>query len=62
MEKAYFDAQDIATRYACGLNKAYSIIRAIRDFNGGGALSPGKVLASELKYWEENRGGKQNAN
>ena len=59
MAKAYLDAQDIKERYGCGLCKAYSIIRGIRDFNGGGALGPGKVLVSELEYWETNRGGQE---
>ena len=60
MEKAFFTVADIAERYGCGTSKAYSIIRGIRDFNGGGALPLGKVLPSELKFWEENRGGKAN--
>ena len=59
MEKAFLCAQDIAERYACGICRAYSIIRAIRDFNDGGALPIGKVLLSEVEYWEQNRGGRK---
>ena len=59
MAKAYLNAQDIKDRYGCGLCKAYAIIRGIRDFNDGGALTPGKVLISELEHWERARGGKK---
>ena len=58
-EKAYLDMYDIAARYGCGTSKAYSYIRAIRAYNGGGALSAGKVLLSEVEYWEQRRGGQE---
>ena len=50
--KAYMDVNDIMARYACGLNKARGIIRSIRSVCGGGRLGCGKVLPSEVAYWE----------
>lgn len=46
------DYKDIMRRYAVGEGKAYSIIRGIRSVCGGGKLGPGKVLPSEVFYWE----------
>ena len=60
MEKAYLDHEDIAKRFGCSQGMAYRIIRSIKEVNSvsplGGALGKGKVLPSELGYWEENRG------
>ena len=58
MDKPYLDKFDIMKRYEVGINQAMSLIRAIRAFNGGGVLSKGKVLVSEVTYWEESRGVK----
>ena len=44
--------KDIMRRYAVGKDKAYSIIRGIRSVCGGGKLGSGKVLPSEVFYWE----------
>lgn len=44
--------EDIMERYGVGQVKAYQIIRAIRSVCGGGKLGSGKVLPSEVKYWE----------
>ena len=46
------DYKDIMRRYAVGESKTYSIIRGIRSVCGGGKLGPGKVLPSEVFYWE----------
>ncbi|MBE6547953.1 MAG: hypothetical protein E7667_03620 [Ruminococcaceae bacterium] len=43
---------DIMKRYCVGQAKAYQIIRAIRSVCGGGKLGQGKVLPSEVRYWE----------
>lgn len=60
MEKVFYDHNDVAQRYGCGRTQSYYIIRSIKEVNSGsprgGALGPGKVLASELEYWEANRG------
>ena len=34
------------------MNVALGIVRAIRFFNGGGALPRGKILPRELENWE----------
>ena len=39
-------------RYGVGIGKARSIIRGIRSVCGGGKLGEGKVLPSEVIYWE----------
>ena len=44
--------EDIMERYGVGQVKAYQIIRAIRSVCGGGKLGQGKVLPSEVRYWE----------
>ena len=44
--------EDIMRRYAVGKVKAYQFIRAIRQVCGGGKLGQGKVLPSEVAYWE----------
>ena len=43
---------DIMERYGVGVGKARSIIRGIRSVCGGGKLGEGKVLPSEVLYWE----------
>lgn len=43
---------DIMERYGVGIGKARGIIRAIRSVCGGGKLGEGKVLPSEVIYWE----------
>jgi hypothetical protein len=58
MEKAYYDKFDIMARYDVSINIAMKIIREIKSLNGGGVLVKGKVLPSELSYWEINRGRK----
>ena len=50
--KMYLDKFDIAKRYDISINVALGIIRAIRFFNGGGALPRGKILPRELENWE----------
>lgn len=54
-EPACYTAEDIRRRYGIGINGARAVIRSIRHVNGGLALGE-KVLPSELRYWEENRG------
>lgn len=44
--------KDIMARYGIGETRAYQIIRAIRQVCGGGKLGQGKVLPSEVAYWE----------
>ena len=44
--------EDIMARYGVGIGKARSIIRGIRSVCGGGKLGEGKVLPSEVIYWE----------
>ena len=50
--KAYFDRADIMERYGVGEANAAGIIRAIKEFNGGGDLPAGKVLPREVAAWE----------
>lgn len=44
--------EDMKVRYGVGTNKARGIIRGIRQICGGGKLGEGKVLPSEVLYWE----------
>ena len=44
--------EDIMERYGVGEGKARGIIRGIRSVCGGGKLGSGKVLPSEVVYWE----------
>ncbi|MEE1048043.1 MAG: hypothetical protein U0M60_11540 [Clostridia bacterium] len=46
------DYKDIQARYGVGITNAREIIRGIRSVCGGGKLPAGKVLPSEVKYWE----------
>lgn len=43
---------DVMKRYCCGVNTARTIIQSVRACCGGGKLPRGKILASELAYWE----------
>lgn len=65
-EKVYYTSQDIKERYGCGINKARSIMRAVRSFQRDvpfgmtsvpGAIGSHKILASELERWEKACGG-----
>jgi len=44
--------KDVMERYGVGIGKAREIIRGIRSVCGGGKLGEGKVLPSEVLYWE----------
>ncbi len=44
--------EDIQARYGVGIGKAREIIRGIRSVCGGGKLGEGRVLPSEVTYWE----------
>lgn len=44
--------EDLMVRYGVKETKARSILRAIRSVCGGGKLCQGKVLPSEVVYWE----------
>lgn len=44
--------ENIMERYCCGINRAKTIIRSVRSCCGNGKLPRGKILASELAYWE----------
>ena len=43
---------DMMERYGVGVSKARNIIRGIRSVCGGGKLGEGRVLPSEVLYWE----------
>lgn len=44
--------KDIMNRYGVGTGKAREIIRGIRSVCGGGKLGEGRVLPTEVLYWE----------
>lgn len=44
--------KDIMARYGCGVSSARKIVKSIRSVCGNGKLPRGKVLQSELEYWE----------
>lgn len=46
------DYKDIQARYGVGIVNARDIIRGIKSVCGGGKLPSGKVLPSEVEYWE----------
>jgi len=54
-EKTVLDCKDIAKRYGIGRDKAYKLMRQIAYVNGGAAI-PGKLLLSEIEYFEAQRG------
>lgn len=63
MEKAYLTKYDLMERYGVGMSVAERIMREIIFVNGvcadGAArlaIGKGKILPSELAYWEQNRG------
>lgn len=63
MEKAYYNKYDLMERYGVGIVVAERIMREIAAINGACmdgevrlAIGKGKVLPSELRYWEECRG------
>lgn len=53
-EKIAFVYRDIMERYHVGETKARGIIRSIRKACGGGMLGAGKVLLSEVEWWESH--------
>lgn len=44
--------KDIMVRYGVQETKARAILRGIRSVCGGGKLGQGRVLPSEVLYWE----------
>lgn len=63
MDKAYLTKEDIMERYDVSINVALRIMREVSAINGecaDGTIRPaiavGKLLPSELEYWEKNRG------
>lgn len=44
--------KDMMVRYGVKETKARAILRAIRSVCGGGKLGQGRVLPSEVLYWE----------
>lgn len=44
--------KDIMVRYGVQETKARAILRGIRSVCGGGKLGSGKVLPTEVLYWE----------
>ena len=54
-EKTALDCKDIAERYGIGRDKAYKLMRQIAYVNGGAAI-PGKLLLSEIEFFEASRG------
>lgn len=44
--------KDIMVRYGVKETKARAILRGIRSVCGGGKLGQGRVLPSEVLYWE----------
>ena len=50
--KVALNYKDIMARYGVGRTRALEIIRGIRSVCGGGKLGSGKVLPSEVVYWE----------
>lgn len=53
VKKSYLTVDDIAVRYNVGKSKANEIMRAVRHCCNGGKLDhDGRILLSELEYWE----------
>ena len=50
--KIALDYKDIMVRYGVQETKARAILRGIRSVCGGGKLGQGRVLPSEVLYWE----------
>lgn len=55
-ERASFSAADIAERYNVGMTRAYKIMHMIEYVNDGLILGPGRVLWSEIEFYESRRG------
>lgn len=55
MDRAVYSVKDIAARYNVGDQKAYRIMKLIEYVNDG-LTTPGRVLWSELEYYETRRG------
>ena len=52
-EKPYLTVEDVAARYGISKGKAYMIMQAVRHCCNGGKLDhDGKILRSELEWWE----------
>lgn len=52
-EKPYLTVDDVAARYCISKGKAYEIMVAVRHCCNGGKLNhDGKILRSELEWWE----------
>lgn len=49
-QKFYFNAQDIAKIFECGIDKAYGIIRSIKSFSDTLRLA-GKITVPEFEVW-----------
>ena len=58
MDANVYDVQKIMKRYDVGLNAARRIIREIEIANGGLTISKGRILISEIEYYEKTRGGR----
>lgn len=53
VKKTYLTVEDVAARYDVGKTKAGEIMRAVRHCCNGGKLDhDGRILLSELEYWE----------
>lgn len=53
VKKPYLTVDDVAVRYDVGKAKAGDIMRAVRRCCNGGKLEhDGRILLSELEYWE----------
>ena len=58
MDNNVFDVKKIMERYGVGVNSAYKIMKSIEIVNGGLSLSRGRILLSEIEYYEKTRGGR----
>ena len=58
MDSNVFDVNKIMKRYDVGVNTAYRIMRSIEMANGGLTIGKGRILLSEIEYFENTRGGK----
>lgn len=58
MDSNVYDVHKLMKRYDVGINVAYKIMRSIEAVNGGLTISKGRVLLSEIEYYEKTRGGR----
>lgn len=58
MDSNVYDLDRIMKRYDIKKEKAYRIMRRIAEVNGGLTLGKGRILLSEIEYFENTRGGK----